>query len=163
MLDTLSCLLSLLGSLSPISGPHSKKKFANFNDPPSKQVQPLGTLINVMSRTVRVFEWWYYCVTKQWSACKHMPFFIHKSSAVNKREICFLDNEETRWTSQYLRKTGEAPWWGCIWASRTTMKMVCVKAKQPFLELIKRGKKLITIFWIVLSSWYAQFDLNFFS
>lgn len=28
---------------------------------------------------------------------------------MNTREICFLDNEETRRTSQYLRKTGEAP------------------------------------------------------
>lgn len=53
-------------------------------------------------------------VRKQSSACKHLQFLILKSSAVNMREICFLDNEETRRTSQYLRKTGEAPWWGCI-------------------------------------------------
>ena len=66
---------------------------------------------------------------QQWSACKHLQVLIHKSSAVNMREICFLDTEETRRTSQYLRKTWEAPWSGCILASRTTMKMVCVKVK----------------------------------
>lgn len=159
--------LSLISALQsiPISGPHSKKKFANFNDPPSKQVQPLRTLIvNVMTRTVRVVEWWYYCVRKQCSACKHLPFLIHKSS-VNMREIFFSITNRTKKRcepSQYLRKTGEAPSWGIL-ASRTTMKMVCVKVQQLFLELTRRSKKLIIIFLFVVSSaWYAQFDLNFF-